>query len=148
MRKIIGVIGGSVIDDTTYGESEKVGRLIAESGAILICGGLGGVMEAACKGAKAAGGVTIGVLPTKDITDANRYVDIPIATGLGHGRNLIIINSAKALIAIAGKYGTLSEIGFALQSGKKVFGLNTWDIDGIITCRTPEEAVSKALEAI
>jgi len=106
------------------------------------------MMEAACKGAKTAGGVTIGVLPTKETTDANCYVDIPIATGLGHGRNLIIINTALALIAIAGQYGTLSEIGFALQSGKRVFGLNSWDIEGVIKCRNPEEAVSRALEAI
>lgn len=103
-------------------------------------------MEAACKGAKSKGGVTIGILPGNHVNDANRWVDIPIATGLGHGRNMIIINTAQALIAIDGSYGTLNEISFALASGKKVFGLQTWDIDAIIACTTPEDAVTRALE--
>lgn len=148
MKRIIGVIGGSVIDDKTYQTAYRVGELIAESNCILICGGLSGVMEAACKSAKSKGGITIGILPGHNINDANRWVDIPIATGLGHGRNMIIVNTAQALIAVDGGYGTLSEIGFALASGKKVFGVQTWDIDGIIVCSTPEDAVAKALEAI
>lgn len=97
-------------------------------------------------GAKDGGGTTIGILKGESIDDANPYVDIPIATGLGHGRNLIIINTARALIAVSGRYGTLSEIAFALQSGKPVFGLGSWEIDGVIQCATPEEAVKKALE--
>ena len=145
MKKIIRVIGGSSVDQTAFDTAYEVGRLIAEAGAILICGGLTGVMEAACKGAKNAGGTTIGVLPGSNIFDANPYVDIPIASGLGYSRNLIIINTAQALIAISGRYGTLSEIGFALQSGKPVFGLGTWDIDGVVACSTAEEAVTKAL---
>ena len=146
MRKIIGVIGGSAVDHTAFETAYQVGRLIAEAGAILICGGLAGVMEAACKGAKEAGGTTIGILPGLNVDDANPYVDIPVATGLGHGRNLIIINTAQAMIAISGRYGTLSEIGFALQSGKPVYGLGTWDIDGVVACASPEEAVNKALD--
>ena len=146
MNKIIGVIGGSAVDQTAFETAYEVGRLIAEASAILICGGLTGVMEAACKGAKDAGGTTIGILPGLKIDDANPYVDIPVATGLGHGRNLVIINTAQAMIAISGRYGTLSEIGFALQSGKPVYGLGTWDIDGMQACASPEEAVSKALE--
>lgn len=146
VKKIIGVIGGSAVDQTAFETAYEVGSLIAESGAILICGGLTGVMEAACKGAKEAGGTTIGILPGLGVDDANPYVDIPVATGLGHGRNLIIINTAQAMIAVSGRYGTLSEIGFALQSGKPVYGLGTWDIDGVVACTSPDEAVSKALE--
>ena len=104
-------------------------------------------MEAACKGAKSKGGVTIGILPGQNTGDANHWVDISIATGLGHGRNMIIISTARALIAVDGSYGTLSEIGFALASGKRILGLQTWDIEGVIACLTPEDAVAKALEA-
>jgi len=143
--KIIGVIGGSVVDKKTYDIAFRVGQLIAESQATLICGGMTGVMEAACKGAKAKGGITIGILPGSDPADANLWIDYPIATGLGHARNLIIINTAQSLIAISQGYGTLSEIAFALKSGKKVYGIGTWDIKGITTCDSPEIAVSNAL---
>lgn len=146
MKKIIGIIGGSAVDQTAFQTAYEVGKLIAKAGAILICGGLTGVMEAACKGAQDAGGMTIGILPGLNINDANQYVDIPVATGLGHGRNLVIINTAQAMIAISGRYGTLSEIGFALQSGKPVYGLGTWDIDGVTACVSPEEAVNKVLD--
>lgn len=146
MAKIIGIIGGSIVDKAIYDTAYQVGKLIAENGAALVCGGLTGVMEAACKGATEAGGTTIGILPGLRIDDANPYIDIPVATGLGHGRNLIIVNTASALIAVSGKYGTLSEIGFALQSGKPVYGLGTWDIEGVIVCASAEEAVEKALK--
>ena len=145
---IISVIGAGSCDNKTYVMAEDVGRLVARRGAILITGGLGGVMEAACKGAKANNGTTIGILPGDDPDHANPYVDIPVATGLGHGRNLIIINTAQSLIAISGKYGTLSEISFGLQSGKPVFGLGTWDIDGVIICGSPDEAVKKAIKGL
>ncbi len=148
MKRIIGVIGSSAVDRNAYDTAYEVGKLIAEAGATLICGGLSGVMEAVCKGAGEGGGTAIGILPGSRIEEANRYVDIPVATGLGHGRNLVIINTASAIVAISGRYGTLSEIAFALQSGKPVFGLGTWDIDGVIPCRTPKEAVDKALEDI
>jgi len=146
-KKIIGVIGGSAGDEKVRKTAYEVGKLIAESGAMLVCGGLSGVMEAACKGAREAGGTTIGILKGQSISDANPYVDIPVATGLGHGRNLVIINTAGALIAVSGRYGTLSEIAFAIQSGKQVFGLGTWDIEGIAKCENPKEAVEKALQA-
>ena len=145
MKKIIGVIGSSAINKKTYETAFRVGELLADAHAVLICGGLGGVMEAACKGAKSKGGVTIGILPGLDTADANQWVDYPIATGLGHGRNLIIINTARSLIAVSGGYGTLSEVGLALASGKKVYGLGTWDIKGVVACETPEIAVSNAL---
>jgi len=145
VRKLIGVIGSSVIDVRNYEVAFRVGELIAEARAILICGGLSGAMEAACKGAKSKGGVTIGILPGSDVSDANNWVDFPVATGLGHGRNLIIINTAQSLVAVAGGHGTLSEIALSLVSGKKVFGLGTWDIKGVVPCETPEIAVSSAL---
>jgi uncharacterized protein (TIGR00725 family) len=146
-KKIIGVIGGSAGDAKAREAAYETGKLIAKSGALLVCGGLSGVMEVACMGAQEAGGTTIGVLKGTSVDDANPYVDIPIATGLGFGRNLVIINTAQALIAISGRYGTLSEIAFALQSGKPVYGLGTWDIEGVVKCDSPDEAVRQALAA-
>lgn len=105
-------------------------------------------MEAACEGARSKGGVTIGILPGYNIADANRFVQYPIATGLAQGRNLVIINTAQALIAISQGYGALSEIAFALASGKPVLGLQTWDITGITPCASPQDAVAKALDII
>jgi uncharacterized protein (TIGR00725 family) len=105
-----------------------VGRLIARAGALLVCGGLGGVMEAACRGAKAEGGATLGILPGGDRRDANRWVDVAIPTGLGEARNVLVVRAADALIAIGGEFGTLSEIAFALKAGKPVIGFGTWEL--------------------
>ena len=147
--KVIAVIGGGECSESDYAAAETVGRLISENDGIVICGGLSGVMEAACKGAYRDGGLTIGVLPSSNIEDANPYVKIPVATGMGIGRNIIIIRTAQAVIAVDGKYGTLSEIAYALQLGKPVFGLNSWsEISGMIAVISPEEAVKKALESI
>jgi uncharacterized protein (TIGR00725 family) len=147
--KIIAVIGGGECSDSDYATAETVGRLIAENGGIVICGGLYGVMEAACKGAYQAGGLTIGILPSGDIVEANPYVKIPVATGMGIGRNIVIIRTARAVIAVNGKYGTLSEIAYALQLKKPVFGLNSWnEIPGIAAVQSPEEAVQRAFESI
>lgn len=143
--KIIGVIGASAIDKQTYDLAFHVGELLADAHAVLICGGLGGVMEAVCKGAKSRGGVTIGILPGHDTSEANFWVDYPIVTGLGAARNMVIVNTAQSLVAIAQGYGTLSEIAFALGAGKKVYGLGTWDIKGVIACETAEIAISNAL---
>lgn len=144
-NKIIAVFGGSVCTPQEYSHAVKVGELIAINHGILICGGLFGIMEAACKGAKEKGGVTIGILPGDDTAAANEYVQIPIATGMGIGRNIIIARSARACIAIAGKYGTLSEISYALQLEKPVITLNSWDqIPGIIRATSPKEAVELA----
>ncbi len=145
MKKFIGVIGSSEPSKEAYQLAYKVGELIAEANAVLVCGGMKGVTEAACKGAKSKGGTTIGILPGLDASEANLWVDYPIVTGLGHGRNMLIINTAQALVAISGGPGTLSEIGFGLASGKKVYGLQTWDIKGVVSCETPEIAVSNAL---
>jgi uncharacterized protein (TIGR00725 family) len=126
---IIGVIGGSNCPENIAEIAEAVGNGIASGGAVLICGGLSGVMEYACKGAKSAGGLTIGVLPGMNKDDANEFVDIPIATGISIARNIIIVNTADVLIAIDGGYGTLSEIAFALNLRKPVIALDTWYLE-------------------
>ncbi|MFP4459824.1 MAG: TIGR00725 family protein [Candidatus Zixiibacteriota bacterium] len=143
----IGIIGGSSIGSKIYEIAEKVGHSVAKNRAVLVCGGLSGVMEAASKGAKKNNGTTIGILPENQKRDANDYIDYAIPTGFGIARNMVIINTADVLIAIDGKYGTLSEIALALNSGKKVIALDSkWeDIDGIIKASDPEDAVDKAL---
>lgn len=148
MRKIIGVIGGSFVEQKYLDLALEVGRLLAQKNIIIVCGGLGGVMEAVCKGASENNGLTVGLLPAGDIMMANPYVKIPLATGMGSARNKIIVESAQALIAIAGAYGTLSEIALALDSGKKVIGLGTWEIPGVIQAKSAEEAVNLALEGL
>ncbi|MGQ9747265.1 MAG: TIGR00725 family protein [Candidatus Caldatribacteriaceae bacterium] len=145
----IGVIGQGVCDDRLYQLACQVGKEIARRGAILICGGLGGVMEAACRGAKEAGGITVGILPGFSREDANPFVDVAIVTGLGEARNLIIVHTASGLVACGGQAGTLSEIAFALRAGKPLAGLETWKIqdnqgkgDFFPHFATPEEAVT------
>lgn len=154
-QPIIAVIGGGSCNREEARLAEEVGRELAKRGATLVCGGLGGVMEAACKGASAEGGVTIGVLPGDDRQSANPYVRIPIVTGIGYARNVAVVKSAQAVIAVGGNYGTLSEISHALQSGIPVIGLNTWSISrngkedkAIISAQSAAEAVDKALELI
>ncbi|MCP2604996.1 TIGR00725 family protein [Candidatus Aminicenantes bacterium AH-873-B07] len=145
----IGVIGGGKkIDDEIWNLAYQVGKLIAKEKAILVCGGLGGVMEAAAKGAKENGGITIGILPGNEIEDANPYIDFPVVTGIGYMRNLLVILNSNAVIAINGQYGTLTEIGYSLIYGKKIIGLKTWEINGIIRANTPEEAVKLALKSL
>ena len=145
-KKIIAVIGAGNADSHLLAVAEEVGRLIARNGAILVCGGLGGVMEAAAKGAKSGGGLTVGILPGFEKGDANPHIEVPLATGLREGRNVLIVRSADALIAVGGEYGTLSEIALGLKTGKTVIGIGTWDIKGIIKATSAEEAVKKALE--
>ena len=144
----IGVIGGNHPGKEFARLAFEVGRLIGRSGAILVCGGLGGVMEEAARGAKEAGGLTIGILPGNRTADANSSVDIPIATGLGYTRNSLVAMNADVIIAIDGEYGTLSEIAYGCIYGKKVIGIDTWDIQGVIRAKTPEEAVRLALSEV
>ncbi len=136
---IVGVIGGGSCDKETEILAEKVGAEIAKKNHVLVCGGMGGVMEAACRGAKKSGGLTVGILPGKTKEDANKYVDIPVLTAMSHARNAIIVRTADIVIAVGGRYGTLSEIGLAKAIGKKVIGLNTWDIAGMIKVASVEE---------
>jgi len=140
----IAVAGGAEANRNEYKAAYAVGRLIAESGAVLVCGGLGGVMEAACRGARDNGGTTIGII--SGTGGGNAYLGIVIRTGLGHGRNVLVAQSGDALIAIGGSYGTLSEIAIALKIGCPVYGLSTWKIEGVVPCKTPEEAVNLAVE--
>ena len=141
----IAVIGAGSCDPDLYSAAEAAGARVAEMGAILLTGGLSGVMEAACKGAKSRGGTTVGIIPM--LTGENTYNDIVIRTGLGIARNTVLVQSAGAVVAIGGEYGTLSEIASALKLGKKVFGYKTWDIKGVAACDSPVEAVIKAIDA-
>jgi uncharacterized protein (TIGR00725 family) len=143
----IGVVGASDCDDEVARLAEGVGRTLARAGAQLVCGGLGGVMEAAARGARHEGGFTIGLLPGSSRASANDYIDCAIATGLGHFRNFIIAQTADALIGVSGKFGTLSEMAMALTLGKTVVGIGTWQIEGLIPASSPEEAVRLAVEA-
>jgi len=143
----IGVIGGARPDSKSYDLAHQTGRLIAENGAALVCGGLSGVMEAAAKGAKEAGGTTMGILPSNSPLDANPYIDIAIATGLGYARNSLVALNADVLIAVDGQYGTLTEIAYGIIYGKKIIGLGTWEIEGVIRAQTPKEAVDLALRS-
>jgi uncharacterized protein (TIGR00725 family) len=121
MKKTIAVVGrDGVLPDEVKQMAEKIGEDIASAGAVLICGGRGGVMEASCRGAKKHGGVTVGLLPSLDSSDANEYIDIALTTGLGYARNTLVASSADAVIAVNGSTGTLSEIAMALNFGKKV----------------------------
>lgn len=148
-KKIIAVIGGAETSEKNLRIAEEVGALIAKNGAILITGGLGGVMEAASRGAKEAGGLVIGILPGTDKRTANEYVDIPIVTGMNQARNIIIARTCDCAIAIDGKYGTLSEIAYCLMFNVTVIGINTWKIDApIIHVKTAKQAVEKAFEII
>jgi len=151
--KIIAVIGSRDPSEEDARLAEEVGRELARLGAILICGGLTGVMLAACKGARSEGGITIGVLPGNDATTANAYVQIPIITNMGYARNVIVVRSARAVIAIGGGYGTLTEIGYALDARTPVIGLGTWSLSRhrradklIVRARSAKEAVKKAFE--
>ncbi len=144
LRMQIAVIGHAQATPDECEAAYAAGRLIAGNGAVLVCGGLGGVMEAACKGVKEAGGTTAGILPGTE--GGNPYLDITIRTGLGHARNVLVVLSADAVIAVGGKYGTLSEIAVALKTGRPVYGITTWDIEGVIPCSSPEDAVIRAVK--
>ena len=148
----IGVIGGSEVSPEVARLAEEVGREIARRGAVLVCGGMEGVMEAACRGASEAGGLTIGIIPGDSRRSANPWVKIPIVTGIGYARNVAVVKTSQAVIAIDGSYGTLTEIAFALQSGIPVIGLGTWSVaingmeeKNIIIVNNPKEAVDKAV---
>ena len=140
----IGVIGGAQPERHWLQAAAKVGELIAARGGVLVCGGLGGVMESAARGAKEAGGFTIGILPGQNTQDANPYIDVAIATGLGYTRNSLVVLNSDVLIAVDGQCGTLSEIAYGLIYGKKVIGLGTWDVAGVTPASTAEEAVQLA----
>ena len=138
----IAVVGGYKCSKKVYALARELGELIAQEGWVLVCGGSSGVMEAACRGAKNKNGLTVGILPSLKGEEANPYLDVVIPTGLGYGRNILVVRSAKAIVAVDGKYGTLSEIAFALNEGRPVLGINTWNIKGVKKVKTAKQAVS------
>jgi uncharacterized protein (TIGR00725 family) len=151
----IAVVGAGQAGDELLASAEEVGRLIAESGAALVCGGLSGVMDAAAKGAARAGGDVIGVLPGNDPRDANEHVTHVVATGVGHARNLAVVGSGDAVIAVGGAWGTLTEIAFARKLGRPVVALGSWPLRarddaelGIIEAETPADAVRAAIASL
>ena len=137
----VSVIGGGSVSPETAAVAETVGERLAERDHTVVCGGLGGVMAAVCRGAANAGGETIGILPTDRRADANPHVTVPIATGLGHARNALVVLNGDAAIAIDGSHGTLSEIGLALAHGRAVAGIDTHEVAGVADVDTPTEAV-------
>jgi uncharacterized protein (TIGR00725 family) len=154
-RAWIAIAGAGSASPAELEAAEEAGAAVAEAGCGLVCGGLGGVMEAACRGAKAGGGTTVGILPGYDREAANQYVDVAVATGLGEARNALVVRAADVLIAVGGSWGTLSEIALALRSGKRVVGLGTWEmsrrgepIDGVLPAMSGEEAVGLALDSV
>ena len=144
MTRYVAVVGPGEAGAEEVAAAEEVGRRLAEAGAHLVCGGLGGVMEAACRGAAENGGMTIGILPGTDREAANEWVRVAIPTGLGELRNGLVVRAADALIAVGGAYGTLAEIALALKQDIPVIGLGTWEIDGVQPVRSAEEAVELA----
>lgn len=152
----VAVSGGGQADPAACRAAEEVGRELARCGAVVVTGGLGGAMEAACRGAKQAGGTTIGILPGDHRTEANPWVDVAVPTGLGEGRNALVVRAADALVAVAGEFGTLSEIALALRLGKPVVGLDTWELrragaealPAIVRAATPVEAAELAVAEI
>lgn len=147
-RITISVIGGSEIDQDVAELAHEVGKIVANAGAILVCGGLDGAMSAACKGAKEAGGTTIGLLPGKDKADANPHVDIALPTSIGFARNAMVACSADIIIALPGSHGTSSEISYGLVYKKPIIDLGGWDREGMIKVKDPQEAEAKIKELI
>ena len=149
----VAVIGSGVADADLARDAEAIGRALGEGGAVIVCGGLGGVMEAACRGARSAGATSVGLLPGPDRSAANDFVTVAVATGIGELRNGLVVSGADVVLAVGGEFGTLSEIGLALRLGKPVVGLRTWELarDGvaderIVRAETPEQAARLALE--
>jgi uncharacterized protein (TIGR00725 family) len=148
----IAVVGPGRAGEEHLRDAEQVGRALGQAGAIVVCGGLGGVMEAACRGAQAAGGTTLGILPGSDRSAANPWVNVAVPTGLGEARNALVVRAADALVAVGGEFGTLSEIALALKAGKPVIGVGTWTLgrepDPITRARDGAEAAALALAAV
>ena len=146
----VAVIGASNATEWELSTAERVGRLLADAGCVLVCGGLGGVMDAAARGAAAGGGISIGILPGDDRVDASRHLTVAIASGFGEARNAIVARTSDAVVAVGGEFGTLSEIALALKMSKPVIGVGTWELgrddlatDPIVRAETPEEAVAE-----
>jgi uncharacterized protein (TIGR00725 family) len=140
----VAVVGPGEASAAELEVAEQLGRCLAEAGALVVCGGLGGVMEAACRGARSGGGLTLGILPGRDRREANPFVDVAVATGLGEARNALVVRAADALVAVGGGYGTLSEIALALKGGTPVVGLGTW---ALARASRPDRGVVEVADA-
>ncbi|HLX89442.1 MAG TPA: TIGR00725 family protein [Acidimicrobiales bacterium] len=148
----VAVVGSGHASDDECDQAARLGRFLAEAGAVVVCGGLGGVMEAVCRGVRGGGGLSIGVLPGSDRSAANPYVDVAVPTGMGEGRNVLVVRTADAVVAVGGEYGTLSEVALALQAEIPVIGLGTWElakhgraVDAVHRASSPEEAADAAV---
>lgn len=155
MQPMVAVAGPGRADAELEAQAEHVGHLLAGRGATVVCGGLGGVMEAACRGARRGGGLTVGLLPGTDRAAANPYVDVALPTGMGEARNVLVVRAVDVLIAVGGAYGTLSEIAFALKTGTPVVGLSTWELgkagrpfDAFLVATDPVQAVEEAFKMV
>ena len=155
MSAYVAVVGPSEGSPDDLQAAEAVGRELAGRGVVVVCGGQGGAMKAVCRGAKAAGGTTLGILSGGKRSDANEFVDVAVATGLGEARNAVVVRTADVVIAVGGAYGTLSEIAFALRAGMTVVGLGTWElarrgepVEDIVRADSPQEAVELAMAAL
>jgi uncharacterized protein (TIGR00725 family) len=142
-KKVVSVIGGHDCTPEVEQIAQKLGKKLAKVADYLVCGGLGGVMEAVCQGFKAGGGVTIGIIPSYDKKTANKYVDIVVPTGLGFARNVLVVQAGDSVVALPGEYGTLSEIAYCRHFAKPIVSLGSWEIPGVIQVKTVEEAVSR-----
>jgi uncharacterized protein (TIGR00725 family) len=147
-QRYVAVVGPSEATPDEIERAEAVGRLLAARGAVVVCGGLGGVMEAVSRGASSADGTVLGILPGTDRADANEHVTIALTTGMGEMRNPLVVRAADAVIAVGGAYGTLSEVAFALRTGVPVVGIGTWELPDVVVAPGPEAAVELALELI
>ena len=146
-KPVIAVVGAGKCSKKLRDMAAEVGKYVAENGGVIVCGGLGGIMEGAARGAKEAGGVTIGILPTDNKDDANEYIDFVIPSGFGEARNMLVIRTADVVIAFPGKFGTLSEMAFAMQAKKPVISVNAWKLgEDIVQAETPEQAAKLAME--
>src|SRR5437899_8451420 len=150
MQRYVAVVGSGSCSPQEALAAEQIGSLLARADAVVVCGGLSGVMEAACRGARREGGLTVGILPGSDRSAANPHVVVAIATGLGELRNGLVVRAADAVVAVGGEFGTLSEIGFALKLGRLGIGLGAWELsqnpDSVLRASSAEEAVRLALE--
>jgi uncharacterized protein (TIGR00725 family) len=145
----VAVVGSGIATGELYEQAQEVGRLVAERGGTIVCGGLSGVMEAAARGAAETGGTAIGILPDEDRWRANEYLAYSVATGTGHARNLAVVCSGDVVVALGGEYGTLSEIGLARKVGRPVVSLESWELPGhVVVASSPKEAVEAAFEIL
>jgi len=146
-KPVIAVVGANKCSKKLRDMAAEVGRYVAENGGVVVCGGMGGIMEGAARGAREGGGLTIGILPSDNKDDANEYIDLVIPTGLGEARNILVVRAADAVVAFPGKYGTLTEMAFALQMGKPLVSVNAWNLgDEVTQAETPVEAAKLAME--